>query len=335
MSDESDPQKPGTILTPSNTFSDGYRERIPPGLVGSRGIYQLGYVGSPVPQLLGRDMVVDSVSITQTTEPFKYQYTDVMSIPGEPPSEIEITRRLWSRKFQMVTLASLPVEVPESRMDQMIYEARTKCEAALGVIVAALDERIVDRRIGEYIEVESGGEIYNIDITSSMRSFHPDIVSVDADGLAGNASGATHDPLVRSAFRFYLLGVEHRLSEIGYVLLASTADMLAGGKNKLNAYDLRAALLAAGADEGTWPVSRVKKITETRGKLIHNGMLESKDMYSSWYDLEEVVRILLRHRVSVSSAWPSRVPMYEGPMLAAETEFDEEEYPAWVIRGTE
>lgn len=135
-----------------------------------------------------------------------------------------------------------------------------------------------------------------------------------------------NDPVLQSALKFYARGVENRLTEIGYVLYAATADMLAGGRSKLNPSDLKRALDIAGQPD-RWNISKLKKITQARGRLIHNGMLPSAEMYELWYDLEEIVRTLLRHKMRVRSDWQDRVPMYEGPALAPPTDLDEEPTP--------
>jgi len=58
--------------------------------------------------------------------------------------------------------------------------------------------------------------------------------------------------------KFYARGVENRLSEVGYVILSATLDMLAGGSYRLKDFDIRAALKEAGARG--WGSNRVKKV---------------------------------------------------------------------------
>lgn len=328
MRPEDYPRKPGTAKSPTNRFSEDAGEAIDEALVGTVARYQLAFSGSPTEMLLDSELRFADVTIRQTREPFRYQYTDVLTIAGaELPIEAEITHRLWSRPGQFVTVASTGFEVPSTGMSLLILQARERCEAALGVVAAALDERFIDRRIGEFVSAETADGPALMDTTHGMRSFDPTLSKLTADEVEFGTSQLLSGPLVQSAFKFYVKGVEQRLTEVGYILLATTADMLAGGKNRLKPYDLKQALERAGEPPDKWSMGRVRKVTETRGKLVHNGMIPTKEMYESWYDLEEMVRVLLRHKLGIKSNWPARVPMYEGPAFAPDTLVDEDPAP--------
>lgn len=325
--DQSDAlRKPGLARTPTNSFSNEPSEPVDSSVVGCVAEYQLGFSSSPVPQLLDNCVTIGGVRITQSLEPFRYQYTDVVTTDHEIPRTLETTRRLWSRPGQLVTVAHTEFVVSEFRTGYQIDEARSLCESAFGALSAVIDERFMDRRLGEFVSIKTANDVFFVDTTNAMRSFAPGVGKVGLDDLIDKSGSFASDPVLQSALKFYARGVENRLTEVGFVLLAATADMLAGGRSKLNPHDLKQALDVAG-DQDRWSIGRLKKVTQARGRLIHNGMLPTSEMYEYWYDLEEIVRTLLRHKMRVRSDWDSRVPMYEGPAVAPGTEFDEEPAP--------
>ncbi len=325
------PQKPGTARTPTNFFSAERLEAIDASLVGCTARFQLGFSGSPVRQLVNRWLTVGDVKIRQSVEPFEYQYTDVITTDDEVPYMFEVTRRLWSRQGQFITVAEAEFTVSEFQVADQINVARARCEAALGALTAVIDERFIDRRVGEFVRIITEDGEVPADTTNAMRPFAPGVEEVDLADLEDKSGSFSGDPVLQSALKFYARGVENRLTEVGFILLSATADMLAGGRNKLKPDDLKTALDAAG-EPGRWGIARLKKVAGTRGRLIHNGMIPTAEMYELWYDLEEIVRTLLRHKMKVTSAWDVRVPMYEGPVVAPDTEFDVDPVPPWANR---
>lgn len=329
MTGTNPPIKPGTILAPSNPFTRQGAETLPSELTGKAGKYQLGYTGSPINILLDGGLEIGGVKLFQTTEPFLYQYTDVIKFSIPEPYEAEITRRLWSRKGQFVTIAEFSFTVPPERLDICIENCRKSCESALGALVSLLDERIIDRRIGEFATIESASGTHAIDITPSVRTFHPGIDDAAFEDINAVAGLLLSDPILQSALRFYILGIEQRLTQTGYILLTTCVDMLVGRKRKFNPVDIRTELLESGQRDSDWPIKRIKKIGTVRGSLIHSGMIESNDMHVTWYDLEEIVRILLRSKMKLKSSWGARVPMNETGIYVMETLFDEDPFPDW------
>lgn len=332
MKKSNPPQKPGTVRTPTNVFSDDEGESIDDVLVGGAALYQLGFSGSPLTPI-GRQVIkMGNVSIQQTLGPFQFQYTDVVTSDDEIPFEGEFTRRHWSRENQFVTVAHTEFTVSGERLDQQIGSARSLCESALGAVSAYLDERFLDRRLGELVQVQTSHGLAYVDITHGVRSFAPGVANIELDELTDRADVISGDPVLQSALKFYMRAMENRVSEVGFVLLASTADMLAGGSYRFKPHDLLAAMQAAGASDG-WTLGRMKKVSRTRGELIHRGLVPSAEMYESWYDLEEIVRVLLRRKMKVRSTWDARVPMYDGPIRAFETVYDEDPYPEWASQS--
>ena len=332
MNASTPPQKPGTVRTPTNTFADDPGEAIDDVLIGGTALFQVGFSGSPLTWLMQNVLTLGDVAIRQTLQPFRYQYTDVFTSDDCVPVEGEISRRFWSRENQIVTVASTEFTVSANGLDRQIVDARALCESALGAAAAFLDERFLDRRLGEFVQVQTPEGVAYLDITHAVRSFHPGIRDVELSELTSKAGEMSGDPVLQSALKFYMRGVENRVSEVGFLLLASTADMLAEGKYRFNPYDLLSAMKVAGASE-EWTMKRMKKVTSTRGELIHKGLVPTAEMYESWYELEEIVRVLLRHRMRVCSTWNARVPMYEGPVMAFDTAVDEEPYPDWASRS--
>lgn len=325
-----EPQKPGTVRVPTNSFSEDQREQMSNTLIGCAAHYQLGFTGSPVTQLMNGVLRIGDVEIRQSLEPFQYQHTDVFTTDHDIPYEGEMTRRVWSRQGQIVTVATTEFTVSENETDRDLAAARALCEAALGAVAAVLDERFLDRRLGELVEVQTPHGRAYLDLTHAVRSFDPDIKRVALNDLEGRGSTFAGNPVLQTALKLYMRAVENRVSEVGFILLASAADMLAGGKFKFKAFDLLAAMKTAGASE-SWTMNRMKKVVSTRGQLIHRGLVPTAEMYESWYELEEVVRTLLRHKMHVRSDWSARVPMYEGPIRAFDTAIDEEPYPEWAM----
>lgn len=176
-------QKPGTVRVPTDLFSADKGEMPPSELEGCNVLYQLGFSGSPVPQLEDGGVTIDDVHISQSDEPFQYQYTDVVIFGESDFNEAETTRRLWSRPGQIVTIAATQFELERERTDVQIRRARERCESALGALCAVLDERFLDRRIGEFLRVDSGEDEIAIDVTTAVRTFQPGIGRVGIKDL--------------------------------------------------------------------------------------------------------------------------------------------------------
>lgn len=237
--------------------------------------------------------------------------------PGQVPLLREVRHQLLTRPGQFSTIVTIPFIVPERGAMRLFLKCKRDAEATLGALTSMLDERIADRRVGDIVVVPmpSGGEA-TMDVTERVRSFQPDLETQypPADFLSQlTQRDLSGDEQLHSALRLYLRAIENRLTQDGYILLSAVVDDLCGGRNKMKPHDMRAALEAAGQ---TPAMNTLERVSSVRGRLIHNGMVDLAEMYTAWYDLEEITRVLLRHRAELDGGWPTRVPMFEGPLLA-------------------
>lgn len=305
-----------TVFARSNPHL-GEEDASPPELVGLAGEYRLVFAGSPVLALTGDGINVGAARVRQTEEALTYQYTDVIYGPGQVPLLREVRHQLLTRPGQFSTIVTIPFLVPERGAIRLFFECQRDADATLGALTLMLDERIADRRVGDIVVVPlPGGKQAFMDVTARVRSFQPDLEAQypPTDFLSQLAQrDLSGDEQLHSALRLYLRAIENRLTQDGYILLSAAVDDLCGGRNKMKPHDMRAALEAAGQ---TPAMNTLERVSSVRGRLIHNGMVDLADLYTAWYDLEEITRVLLRHRAELDGGWPTRVPMYEGPLLA-------------------
>ncbi|WGW11538.1 hypothetical protein LWF01_15810 [Saxibacter everestensis] len=256
---------------------------------------------------------VGEIVIEQTMQQLRLQYTDISHVPGECPSMYKVMRREWTKPNQFLTVVQVPLVFPATEPPADCFAAaRRRARSAVALVAASLDERIVDRFLGEVATVElSTGQVVDIDVAMGVRDFDTTLESETSpravlESLA--QMNLREDPVLAAALRWYLAALDLRVTAAGFVLLCTACEALVDPlpkKNKsFNSNALERALNGTGSSFST---SEIATVVRARARLVHHGEEDHEDLFPAWYALEAITRTLLMHRSEVEPGWPARV----------------------------
>jgi hypothetical protein len=242
----------------------------------------------------------------------------------------------------MMTICELAGTLTEDIASQM-DEWRQTCLEALGLVVAVLDDRLKGVQLFEDVLLFDGRGTHaaTIDRVEYRRHYFPRRVeSVDAANLEAirRRGGASADPGVSTAVRYYLRGVDERPPD-SIVHFWTALEALAEPTEKPVAGVERMLAEAGMSVPGANDVS-VGRLYGLRGEIVHNATLVHPLLPDAHYSLEALLRGLIRHRLGLQLAettWPiwvhqpllvddgSSVP---GDWVAARTDWHESRLPS-------
>lgn len=269
-------------------------------------VYRLGFRSM---QVHGLEWPIRSgrTTLHQIVGPVFTQQTHVQQRAGFPlVFDKHMERGLEVAPGQWICVAQLIGPPPEG-IDQAILAWRDEARAAVGVVAAVVDERIAQGELFEdVIFIGEGHPRASGDLRERIRHFLPyQATPVERQTLAELGEGSGQAANVLNAARWYLRGAQSGPTPDGVVFLWVAIEALSPDRT-VNLNRLETKLAQAG-----WEVAHqrldVGRLQGLRGRIVHYGDAAAEEVSLGFYDLEAMVRVLLRDAVDARSTWPAPV----------------------------
>jgi hypothetical protein len=300
---------------PSDQSASNPADRLR-ALDGRQARYRLAFVAMEVPGLPAV-VHIGPVEITQQAGPIWTQHTYIRQRPGWRPRYDKTMHHGYLQVGEglQLTLAERPVVVPHSEhIHRALAHWRDQTLAAISILAAVLDERVAQSELLEDLIVydPTGSRPWGaIDNLVRVRDFLPKkrVLPEQRRLLEGLAAfDLSHDGAELGAARWYLRAVQLGPTPDAVVFLWIAMEALAPptgkGDTRGDVRRVEDALKETGLalDELSLPVGRLAGL---RGDIVHKGMEQPDLLYEGFYELEDLTRLLLRHRVGVlEGGWP-------------------------------
>lgn len=306
--------------TPGSTrlkFKGRLRSEASPGAEGQ---YRLALKAMPVPGLPDQ-VAVGRVAIQQAEGPIWTQRTHVLQQPGWRPTYVKHMDRgvLEVAAGYRLTVCTIDVTVPSDLVTGM-REWRDEALAAVGFVVAILDERIAQEVLAEDLLLfdESGGVKGVADHVQQVRAFPPKQRVLEEHRVI-LARLAKEDPSADSpvvaAARWYLRAAQSGVTPDAVVFLwialealskPSYDTKLSKSQKKLSDVEwIEQELRSLGLNTSDID-PRVGRLAGLRAEIVHGGVESPALLREGYYMLEALTRLLLRHRLGTGPmGWPA------------------------------
>jgi hypothetical protein len=284
----------------------------PPGgaaLQGRRAWYRVAYSAMPVPGL-PEELRIGGAVIVQTPGPIQTQRTDILQRPGWRPHYDKTMHHGWLEVGQglHLTVCAIEVTIPGGHIAVSFDVWHNQARAAVGILATFLDERIAQEELLEDLTVMSvDGSTPEIllDRRRFIRDFPPKkaILAAHRTELARlvDVDLEAEDPRL-TACRYYLQGAQAGSSVDGVISYVIAIEALVPGE--FDPRRIASAIRDAGYDPDALDPS-LRQLGRLRGDILHQGLEQHRLLSPGYYALEQIVRLLLRHRLNMgTNIWP-------------------------------
>jgi hypothetical protein len=273
---------------------------------GDRAVYRAIFRGMEV-HGLPAEVEVAGVLASFVLGPVLTQQTEVSQRAGIPLTfdksmnhGVEIGAGQWLTVLQ-ITLSPLP----DNFADAMIA-SRERAQAVAAFLSSILDERIAQELLAEDLVFFDGSEpVAAADLRQQVRSYLPfEVRGTEADAIAAlqQVDPPRH---IGTAARWYLRGVQAGPGVDGVIFLWFAVEAIVGTSKKSQ---IEAALRDAGRDPADQEIG-VGELHGIRSKFVHDKAGSKPPpqakVRQAFYDLENMVKAMLRHALGAKSTWPT------------------------------
>jgi hypothetical protein len=283
------------------------------------GAYRLAFKSMRMPGWPG-SVNVGRTTITQQLGPVVTQHTEVVQEPGWRPVYRKTMHRYVVGEGEWLTIATLPVQITSSLSVEDLERWRDEVLAAVGILVAFLDERLAQRVLAEDLLLDPeipGGDALIVDFVPRIREFPPvsRVLGAHRQVLSqlDQLDLASADPRWYGA-RWYLKAAQSGPTPDAIVYLWTALEALARPPygTKLTRQQKRRSVVnwverALGVthlDTDELPIS-LGRLFGLRAEVVHGGVESPELLREGFYVLESVTRLLLRHRLGLGpEGWP-------------------------------
>lgn len=284
---------------------------------GRLAFFRLVLAGSHIPGWK-RPLHVGKVTMIPWSGPVTVQSTYVMQVSDHPGESDKIgyetryekiTHRRDVGRGRALTVVVRPFYANLERLlsDMEILERESL--AALGSVAAVFDERFALEELGENLVLMDSSEVVPerfVDVSWRVRSYRPDVAFPEQPPeLAPSAVS----PPVNQAARWYLKGSREGPTADGVMWLCtaieSLVEPLPGQSRRFNRKAIEAAIIGAQDDPHRFQPD-IGRVAGLRASVVHEGMEDPELLHDGFYVLEEIARLLIRHRLSFDAGWPLR-----------------------------
>lgn len=226
-----------------------------------------------------------------------------------------------------ILLLSIPSSSVPDAPDEAFRRWRATAEAAAGLLASVLDERLTGEELFEDAVLLKGDTpVGAMDVRAGLRHFLPwNVTAADRAALARLEDLAIDNdtPLARAARLYRRAALEGPTAD-AYVNLWIAAEALSDSRQPRRA-ELEDILRDEGVEPSDMPI-HVGLLIDLRGKIVHEGVDDHERLRIGFYEMEALVRLLLRRSASVDSGgwfpvlnpsgyaspWDERVASLEG-----------------------
>jgi hypothetical protein len=277
-------------------------------LLGDRVVYRAIYRSMEI-HGLPPELEVNGANVSHVKGPVLSQRTDLAQRGGFPlvfdkcmTQGIEIGAGHWLTVVQ-VEITPLPDD-----LGLAMFESRDQAREAVAFIASVLDERIAQELLAEDLLIlDESGPVAAADLRELVRHFLPyevtEIEKANLDAL----DGSEQPRHVKTAARWYLRAAQAGPGVDGVMFLWFAVEALVGTSKKA---PIEKALRAAGRDPADQGIG-VGRLHGIRSKFVHDDPGKEpppkEEVRQAFYDLEAMVKTLLRHGLGVESTWPAHL----------------------------
>lgn len=265
--------------------------------------YRLGLKCLAVPRLPNR-LAVGGVTVEFVRGPVLAQRTDMRQRFGLPIVFDKVMTRSEVGAGELICLASIHEAPPPSDLEEAFKAWRSQVLAAAGLLAAVLDERVAGDEIFEdAVFLQEGACVGAADLKGMVRTFLPfEIDAPDRFALEQLAAvSIAESSSVARAARLYRRAALEGPTADAYATLWMAAECLSEHRSP-SRKDIEAALHDEGMNPDGLPI-HVGKLIDLRGKIQHHGIEASDDLETAFYEMEGVVRTLIRREAKLAGGW--------------------------------
>lgn len=273
---------------------------------GNRAVYRAVFRGMQVHGLPDR-LAVAGTSMRFCQGPVLVQQTDLSQRAGYPlVFDKSMTHGVQVGEGHWLTLVEVEVNDYKGASAETISEARQRAASAVAFVAAILDERIGQEMLAENLLILEDEEPLAIaDLRELVRNYPPfEARETECKALA-TLGGLRLSRHVETAGRWYLRGVQAGPGVDGVIFLWFAVEALTGSSKKK---PIEEALRTAGRDPADQELT-VNELHGLRSSFVHDRPdskpPRAKKVKQGFYDLEAMVKTLLRHELGVHSTWPA------------------------------
>jgi hypothetical protein len=273
---------------------------------GNRALYRAVFRGMQV-HGLSKELAIAGATLRFHQGPVLVQQTDLSQRAGYPlVFDKSMNHGVPVGEGHWLTLVEVEIDDYAGASKETISEARLHAESAVALVAAILDERIGQEMLAENLLIFDGeAPVAVADLRELVRNYPPfEARETERDALAA-LGGLMLSRHVETAARWYLRGVQAGPSVDGVIFLWFAIEALTGTSKKK---PIEEALRRAGRDPADQGLT-VGELHGLRSSFVHDRPDSepppAEKVKQGFYDLEAMVKALLRHELGVHSTWPA------------------------------
>lgn len=265
-------------------------------------VYRLGLSCDPVPGL-PTELAVGDVEIEFVHGPIRAQQTLLRQRFGVPVIFDKSMRRDDLAANEVITLLSITTPPPGS-LEDGFAEWRPRALAAAGMLAAVLDERVAGHEVFEdAILFHEGKFVGAADMRGKVRTYLPfEVNTADRGALdrLGELTASESSPVARAARLYRRAALEGPTAD-AYAMLWVAAECFSEHRSP-SKKDIEMTLRTGGMDPDGLPIS-IGRLIDLRGKIQHHGVEADDRLTLAFYEMEAVVRTLIRQEAEIEGGW--------------------------------
>jgi hypothetical protein len=266
-------------------------------------VYRLGLSCAPVPGLPD-ELSIGDVRIEFVHGPVRAQRTEIRQRFSLPVVFDKSMKRTEIGHGEVVALVSLSTTLVPDDLEAGFASWRAQALAAAGMLAAVLDERVAgDELFEDALFLRKGTFVGAADMREKVRTYLPfEVNPSDRQALEQlGALAASEQSSVARAARLYRRAALEGPTADAYAMLWVAAECFSEHRSP-SRKDIEAALSAAGLNPEGLPIS-VGRLIELRGKIQHHGVEADDRLTTAFYEMEAVVRTLIRQEAEIRGGW--------------------------------
>ncbi|HST69185.1 MAG TPA: hypothetical protein VLI94_05970 [Solirubrobacterales bacterium] len=266
-------------------------------------VYRLGLSCALVPGL-PEELWIGDVQVRFVRGPVRAQRTEIRQRFGLPVVFDKSMKRVEIGDDEVIALLSLSTTPVPDDLEAGFAGWRAHALAAAGMLASVLDERVAGAELFEdAIFLRRGTFVGAADIREKVRTYLPfEVNPADKRALERlNDLSASESSAVARAARLYRRAALEGPTADAYAMLWVAAECFSEHRSP-SRKDIEAALSAAGLNPEGLPIS-VGRLIELRGKIQHHGVESDDRLTTAFYEMEAVVRTLIRQEAGLEGGW--------------------------------
>jgi hypothetical protein len=281
-------------------------------------VYRLGFSSIPIAGMPDKCRV-GRVEISRVIGPILTQRTYLRQRHGLPiifDKSMQLGIEVGVN--EVLTICQIR-SAPPDHLGSAISNWREEARSSLGILAAALDERVaIEERFEDVITTHEGSPIGSADSRLRLRTFLPfDVTAEERQSLAELAELRASELVPLSeASRWYLKAAQEGPTADAIVYLWIAVEALTPHK-KTSPKTVEAMLVIAGFNPDWLGDVSIGHLAGLRADIVHKGARQHPLIVDGYYRLETIVRVLIRNAAGVSSSWaPTLTPAVFGEKAA-------------------